>query len=151
MGGYNSLKAGTCHSSLSVVLTVCGWYCCCLRDVVSGLVFREGTHELFSASFDRTVKIWSLDDGAYVDSLFGHQAEVYAVDALRQERVVTSGNDHTCRVWKIPEESQLIFRLDPARAKQQWLSEHLPELSMLAAVCKLKRIYLPLLADMCSS
>lgn len=59
---------------------------------------------------DRSVKLWSLDDRAYVDTLFGHQAEVLAVDALRQERVVTGGHDHTCRVWKIPEESQLIYR-----------------------------------------
>ena len=36
--------------------------------------------------------------------------QVLAVDALRQERVVSSGHDHTCRVWKIAEESQLIFR-----------------------------------------
>lgn len=27
-----------------------------------------------------------------------------------QERAITAGHDHTCRVWKIPEESQLIFR-----------------------------------------
>ena len=33
------------------------------------------------------------------------------VQGLRmQERAVTAGHDHTCRVWKIPEESQLIFR-----------------------------------------
>lgn len=80
------------------------------RDVVTGLAFREGTHELFSGSFDRTVKLWSLDDRAYVDTLFGHQSEVVAVDVLRQERVLTSGQDRTCRVWKVPEESQLIFR-----------------------------------------
>lgn len=35
------------------------------RDVVSGLVFKEGSHTLYSASFDRTVKVWSIDDGAY--------------------------------------------------------------------------------------
>lgn len=34
---------------------------------------REGTHTLFSASFDRTVKLWSVDDRAYMDSLYGHQ------------------------------------------------------------------------------
>lgn len=37
-------------------------------------------------------------------------AEVLGVDALRAERVVSCGADRTCRVWKIPEESQLIFR-----------------------------------------
>jgi WD40 repeat protein len=46
------------------------------KDAVTGLAFREGTHQLFSASLDRSVKIWSLDDMAYVDTLFGHQSEV---------------------------------------------------------------------------
>lgn len=80
------------------------------KDTVTGLAFRDGTHELFSCGADRAVKIWSLDDMAYVDTLFGHQSEVLAVDILRQERAVSSGHDHTCRVWKIAEESQLIFR-----------------------------------------
>jgi hypothetical protein len=35
------------------------------RDIISGLAFREGTHTLYSASFDRTIKIWSIDDGVY--------------------------------------------------------------------------------------
>jgi ribosomal RNA-processing protein 9 len=43
------------------------------RDVISALAFREGTHQLFSGSYDRTVKMWSLDDKAYMDTLFGHQ------------------------------------------------------------------------------
>ena len=37
-------------------------------------------------------------------------AEVLSVDALRAERCVSCAADRTCRVWKIPEESQLIFR-----------------------------------------
>ena len=46
------------------------------KDIVTGLAFRDGTHELFSCGADRAVKIWSLDDMAYVDTLFGHQSEV---------------------------------------------------------------------------
>eukprot|EP00891_Asterochloris_glomerata_P005354 jgi/Astpho2/5354/e_gw1.00075.33.1_t len=80
------------------------------RDIITGLAFRENTHELFTCSFDRTVKLWSLDEMAYVDTLFGHQAEVLSIDVGRQERAVTTGQDHTCRVWKVPEESQLVFR-----------------------------------------
>eukprot|EP00201_Polytomella_parva_P003859 CAMPEP_0175072908 /NCGR_PEP_ID=MMETSP0052_2-20121109/20211_1 /TAXON_ID=51329 ORGANISM="Polytomella parva, Strain SAG 63-3" /NCGR_SAMPLE_ID=MMETSP0052_2 /ASSEMBLY_ACC=CAM_ASM_000194 /LENGTH=410 /DNA_ID=CAMNT_0016340545 /DNA_START=20 /DNA_END=1248 /DNA_ORIENTATION=+ len=80
------------------------------KDSVTSLAFREGTHVLLSASFDRTVKLWSLDDRAYMDSLFGHQAEILAIDCLRNERAVTAAHDHTCRIWKIPEESQLVFR-----------------------------------------
>ncbi len=39
--------------------------------------------------------------------MYGHTVKV---EHLLQERAVTAGHDHTCRVWKIPEESQLIFR-----------------------------------------
>lgn len=46
------------------------------KDIVTGLAFREGTHQLFSCGADRQVKIWSLDDMTYVDTLFGHQSEV---------------------------------------------------------------------------
>ena len=52
------------------------------KDAVTGLAFREGTHELFSGSADRSIKLWSLDDRAYVDTLFGHQAEVRALSAM---------------------------------------------------------------------
>lgn len=39
------------------------------RDMVTSLVFRKDTHELYSGSKDRSVKIWSLDEMAYVESL----------------------------------------------------------------------------------
>lgn len=61
------------------------------------MAFRENTHTLFSASYDRTIKLWSLDDRAYMDSLFGHQAEVVALDVGRAERALSAGADHSCR------------------------------------------------------
>jgi len=80
------------------------------KDAVTGLCFREGSHDLYSCALDRTVKLWSAAEGAYVDTLFGHQAPCSSVSASRAERCVTAGADRTCRVWKIPEESQLVFR-----------------------------------------
>ncbi|KAK0728159.1 WD40-repeat-containing domain protein [Lasiosphaeria miniovina] len=81
------------------------------RDAVTGLAFRRGTNQLFSCSKDRTVKVWSLDELAYVETLFGHQDEIVDVDALGQERCVSVGaRDRTARYWKVPEESQLVFR-----------------------------------------
>ncbi|KAJ2946102.1 hypothetical protein O0L34_g5024 [Tuta absoluta] len=80
------------------------------KDDVSGLVFRKHTHNLYSASIDRSVKIWSLDEMAYVETLFGHQSPITAIDALTRERAITAGGrDTTVRIWKIVEESQLIF------------------------------------------
>ncbi len=81
------------------------------RDIVTGLAFRRGTNQLFSCSKDRTVKVWSLDELAYIETLFGHQDEILDVDALAQERCVSVGaRDRTARYWKVPEESQLVFR-----------------------------------------
>lgn len=83
------------------------------RDAVTALAFRGKTNQLFSASKDRTIKIWSLDELAYVETLFGHQDEVLDVAAVggKEERCVTVGaRDRSARLWKVVEESQLVFR-----------------------------------------
>lgn len=80
------------------------------RDVVTSLVFRKDTHDLYSASRDRSVKIWSLDEMAYVETLYGHQSAIMSIDALARERAITAGgSDCSIRIWKITEESQLIY------------------------------------------
>ncbi|KAI1075239.1 WD40 repeat-like protein [Whalleya microplaca] len=81
------------------------------RDSVTGLAFRRGMNQLYSASKDRTVKVWSLDELAYVETLFGHQDEVVDLDALAHERCLSVGaRDRTARLWKVVEETQLVFR-----------------------------------------
>ena len=77
---------------------------------MTGLIFRKDTHTLYSVSKDRAVKVWSLDEMAYVESMFGHQAAITDIDALYRERAITSGgSDCSIRVWKIAEESQLVY------------------------------------------
>ncbi|KAG9147598.1 hypothetical protein Leryth_007392 [Lithospermum erythrorhizon] len=84
------------------------------RGPVSCLTFRQGTTELFSGSFDRAIKIWNAEDRAYITTLYGHQNEVLTIDCLRKERALTVGRDRTMHLWKVPEESQLIFRAPAA-------------------------------------
>uniref|UniRef100_A0A8C5ES16 U3 small nucleolar RNA-interacting protein 2 n=1 Tax=Gouania willdenowi TaxID=441366 RepID=A0A8C5ES16_GOUWI len=80
------------------------------KGPVSGLSFRRGSHDLYSASHDRSVKVWNVDENAYVETLFGHQDSITGIDSLSRERCVTAGGrDRTVRVWKIAEESQLVF------------------------------------------
>ncbi|KAE8884018.1 U3 small nucleolar RNA-interacting protein 2 [Phytophthora fragariae] len=79
------------------------------RDAVSALAFRLRSHSLFSGSLDRSIKHWNLTEMGYVETLFGHQSEVNALDSLYKERVVSCGRDRSVRVWKIPEETQLVF------------------------------------------
>lgn len=46
---------------------------------------------------------------------FGHQDAITSIDALSRERAITSGGyDGTIRIWKIVEESQLIFNANNA-------------------------------------
>ena len=92
---------------------------------------RVVAEQLFSGSFDRTVKIWNLDDMAYVwphwgfatcarltslcvtsyvDTRYGHQSPIQSIDSLVRERAVTCGADRTVRLWKVVDESQLVFR-----------------------------------------
>lgn len=80
------------------------------RAIVNALVFRRSSHQLYSASADRSVRIWSMDDMAFVEALFGHQTPVTGIDAHIRERAITSGgSDRTVRIWKIIEESQLVY------------------------------------------
>jgi ribosomal RNA-processing protein 9 len=75
------------------------------------IAFRLGTHQLYTSSFDRTVKLFDLSTFSYVETLFGHQDCIQAIDALRGELAVTAGGrDKTVRYWKVMEESQLVFR-----------------------------------------
>ncbi len=100
------------------------------RDMISALCFRAsggfsagmgsvgggggGGHTLYSGSHDRTVKIWDCDQLGYIETLFGHQSPVTALDALRHERALSAGGvDRSVRLWKIPEESQLLYQNAP--------------------------------------
>lgn len=39
------------------------------RDIVTSLVFRKDSHDLYSVSKDRAVKVWSLNEMTYVETL----------------------------------------------------------------------------------
>ncbi|XP_030759042.1 U3 small nucleolar RNA-interacting protein 2 [Sitophilus oryzae] len=78
------------------------------KSAVLGVTFKKESHVLYSCSQDKTVKVWSLDEMAFVETLFGHQDLVASVDSLYRDRIVTSGG-HDLRIWKITEETQLIY------------------------------------------
>ncbi|KAF9177443.1 pre-rRNA processing protein [Haplosporangium sp. Z 767] len=82
------------------------------KDTVTGMSFRKGqNNQLYTVSSDRTVKLWNVDEMSYIETLFGHQDSITAVDSLAKEHCVsTGGRDRTVRLWKIVEESQLVFR-----------------------------------------
>ena len=95
------------------------------RDAVTSLSFAPASSQpgvgaqLFSGSMDRTLKTFSLngeDSLAYVETLFGHQDHVLTVAALAQDQCVSVGaRDRTARLWKVVDETQLVFRGDSSK------------------------------------
>ena len=46
--------------------------------------------------------MWNIDALTYVETLFGHQDQVLAVDSLHRERAVScGGRDRSLRLWKV--------------------------------------------------
>lgn len=74
-------------------------------------MFRKGTQQLYTASYDRTIKLFDLSVMGYVETLYGHQDRILDLDALRAETAMSvGGRDKTVRLWKIVDETQLVFR-----------------------------------------
>lgn len=75
--------------------------------------FKKGSNELYTASLDRTIKIYDLTPSvmAYVETVFGHQDHVLGIDALTGEGCVSVGaRDKTLRYWKIMDSKQVVYR-----------------------------------------
>ena len=71
---------------------------------------NDREQQLFSASADRNVKHWQAEAGSYVETVFGHSSAVSALDCGFDERPVSGGRDRCARVWKIRDETHLVFR-----------------------------------------
>ena len=81
------------------------------KSYPSGGSISGGSNQMFSASADRTIKLWDLDAMAYVETLFGHQDSVVDIVGCAGETCVSVGaRDRTARFWKVVEENQLVFR-----------------------------------------
>ena len=83
----------------------------CRRDVSIDTSRGDGNGhvELYSASADRTARVWDLEQRGYVETLYGHQEAITALDALTEQLVLSAAEDRTVRLWKVAEETQLLF------------------------------------------
>jgi ribosomal RNA-processing protein 9 len=97
------------------------------RGAITALGFGPENTRIYSASADRTIKVWQItseeqEDNvgqrkkdqiilAYIDTLHGHQDTIPSLISVSEDRCLSvGGRDRTIRLWKIVEETQLIFR-----------------------------------------
>ncbi|CEM33402.1 unnamed protein product [Vitrella brassicaformis CCMP3155] len=68
------------------------------------------TNRVYTASNDKSIKIWDLNTRSYVNTLYGHTSKVLCMDILARDRPLTGGEDRTVRYWKMTQETHLIFQ-----------------------------------------
>ncbi|KAF7638952.1 hypothetical protein Mgra_00001476 [Meloidogyne graminicola] len=82
------------------------------RGPVNSLRFRQRCDalELFSASSDRSIIAWNMDEMGLMNRLYGHQDVIEQLDILQWPKVLSCGGmDKSCRFFKVIEESHLVF------------------------------------------
>jgi len=55
--------------------------------------------KVYSGSADKTIRVWSCEGGALLQTLHGHTAEVNALAVGPDEKLYSGSMDHTIRVW----------------------------------------------------
>ncbi|KAM3298184.1 hypothetical protein ACQJBY_039907 [Aegilops geniculata] len=85
------------------------WNCMQTFEEHSGSIYDlkfnpEDTNSFASASWDRTVKVWSLDSPKSKYTLSGHSDWVYSVDFFKrdvQQYLISGCKDKTAKIWDL--------------------------------------------------
>ncbi|WP_232362560.1 caspase family protein [Desulfogranum mediterraneum] len=95
-------------------------------NVVQDLAFSPDGSLLASSSADKTVKLWTVaDDFRLKSSLKGHQDDVYGVQFLADNRVVSVGDDEQLILWqdgRIKKRYKHSHDLDFIAVSKEWLA-----------------------------
>ncbi|PRQ26956.1 putative [Myosin heavy-chain] kinase transcription factor WD40-like family [Rosa chinensis] len=77
-------------------------------DAVSCLSLSEDKRLLYSASWDRTLKVWRIDTSKCIESIHAHDDAVNSVVASVEGLLYTGAADGTVKVWKKEQSGKMI-------------------------------------------
>lgn len=77
---------------------------------VTGVVSEPGgTRQLYSASKDRTLRVWNLSMRSFISLMCGHTDDVTQLDILIKDKPLSVSTDRTVRLWKTSNDSHYVF------------------------------------------
>merc|ERR1711988_595052 len=72
------------------------------KDSVNSICYIPGKNQIVSASSDKTLKLWSLDDEECKQTFRGHKDSVFAVCYLPDKnQIVSASYDKTLKLWSL--------------------------------------------------
>eukprot|EP00931_Biecheleriopsis_adriatica_P091996 TRINITY_DN65834_c0_g1_i1.p1 TRINITY_DN65834_c0_g1~~TRINITY_DN65834_c0_g1_i1.p1 ORF type:complete len:454 (+),score=93.32 TRINITY_DN65834_c0_g1_i1:33-1364(+) len=76
---------------------------------ITALQPEFGEEQLYSASLDKSLKIWDLSTRRCTETLLGHVSGVSSLDLFQKSRPLSGGSDKTVRFWKVDKDTHLMF------------------------------------------
>ncbi|CAF3699972.1 unnamed protein product [Rotaria socialis] len=111
------------------------------QQLINDVKFSPDTRLLASASFDKSIKLWSSRTGAFLSTLRGHVQAVYQIAWSADSRLLVSGSaDSTLKVWNI-EKRCILFDL-PGHADEIYAVDYSPDGQKVASGGKDKSLKL---------
>ncbi|MCA9074598.1 MAG: hypothetical protein KDA93_06160 [Planctomycetaceae bacterium] len=67
---------------------------------INDLSWRPDSNVLGSCSADGTVRLWEMNNGGQIKNWGAHGGGVYAMDYIRDGRIITTGGDRVAKLWQ---------------------------------------------------
>ncbi len=102
---------------------------------IHSIQFSPDSHQVLTASFDHTAKIWSRHTGELLATIQAHDKQVFCARFDKTgTKVVTTSADKTAKIWEIPTLTPSVFVEKEPEEKpvEKWVKELVEELAIEA-------------------
>jgi len=94
------------------------------NGTITSVVAEPDSTRVYTASLDKSMKLWDLSTRRPVDTFFGHVNGVTCLDIYQKDRLVSGGEDKTVRLWKMERDTHLMFNRHTASVDAVAVSDH---------------------------